>query len=493
MNRNLLLVVMTLFGAVAVGGLLLLTGGKEGDDRAARADRDDAPGAAQGTVAGKPGQKGVQHVTPEQAGRGTVQVPPMVVQPGLREPFDSPEMIEARERYSGRIEELVEGMTDAKLRPDERMAMARELQDLLRRMGHRVTPSVRERLLQLLGSAQPAWKDAVAGAIGSLDGDTDTAKALLEMLRNTPDDVHTRRGIYSALGMMNVPEVTPALLAMLGEGLQDEPLIIRTIGQVARPEELEELFLRLDKPLIAASRTEIERVLQERGRIPGLMEKVATGLDGADPQKRRSLLRILQASTEPKHAEMVRELLKTESDSESRAIAIQALGKFGDVDSGKALLDIVQAGTPEDQHRAINAIHSIRDRDTVAMLAENFAGLGPEGRVAVMGAISRIPAPTDEMTKVAQERGLQDADLRVRTAAARALGQRGRDDGVDALIQYIERSDQRSEWSTAFVALERIHTAKAAAAAIRVLRVVPNDRERARLEERFRKIIDETR
>jgi HEAT repeat protein len=490
MNRNLLLVVMTLFGAVAVGGLLFLAGGK-GNARTVRADPDDAPGGERGGVPGKTVVKGVQHVTPEMA-RGAPRAPAAIVQPGLRQPFDDQAMIEARERYAGRIEELVDGMTDAKLRPDERMAMSRELQDLLRRMGHRVTPAVRERLLQMLGSAQPAWKDAVAGAIGSLDGDTDTAQALIEMLRNTPDDVHTRRGIYSALGMMNVPEVTPALLAMLGEGLQDEPLIIRTIGQVARPDELDQLFERLDMPLIAASRTEIERVLQERGRVPGLMDKVAKGLDGADPQKRRSLLRILQASTEPKHAEMVRDLLRTESDSESRAIAIQALGKFGDVDSGKALLDIVQTGTPEDQHRAINAVHSIRDRDTVAMLAGSFEGLGPEGRVAVMGAISRTPAPSEDMLKVAQ-RGLEDVDSRVRQAAARSLGQRGRDEGVEALVAFIERSSQRAEWSTALVALERIHSAKAAAAAIPLLRVVPNERERARLEERFRKIIEETR
>jgi HEAT repeat protein len=345
----------------------------------------------------------------------------------------------------------------------------------------------------MLGQAQPAWKDAIAGAIGSLDGDTDTAQSLLEMLRTTPDDIHTRRAIYSALGQMNVPEVTPALMTMLGEGLQDEPLIIRTIGQIARPEELEQLFERLDKPIIAASRTEIERVLQERGRIPGMMEKVAQGIDGADPQKRRSLLRILQASTDPKHAELVRTLLKTEPDAESRAIAIQALGKFGDVDSGKTLLDIVQTGTPEDQHRAISAMHSIRDRDTVAVLAESYGNLGPEGRMAVMGAISRVPLPTDQMLKVAQDSGLLDPDLRVRTAAARTLGVRGRDDGVEALVSYIERSNQRPEWSTALVALEKIATPKAAAAAMRVLRVVPNDRERTRLEERFRKMLEETR
>ncbi|HEX5135539.1 MAG TPA: HEAT repeat domain-containing protein [Planctomycetota bacterium] len=491
MNRNALLVILVLFGAGAVGGLLFLTGGKPDERSATRATRE-APGDPRTEPTSQAGpKKGVQHVTPEMA-RNRGELPQMAL-PGAREPFDSPEMIEARERYAGRIEELVKGMTDPKLRPDERMAMARELQDLLRKMGHRVTPQVRERLLQMLGAAQPAWKDAIAGAIGSLDGDTDTAQALLNMLRNTPDDISTRRAIYSALGMMNVPDVTPSLLAMLGEGLQDEPLIIRTIGQVARPEELEQLFVRLDKPLIPASRTEIERVLQERGRIPGLMDQVAKGLDDADIQKRRSLLRILQASTDPKHAELVRSLLRTETDSESRAIAIQGLGKYGDVESGRMLLEIVQSGSPEDQSRAINAIHSIRDRDTVALLAKNFEGLGPEGRLAIMGAISRIPAPTDEMTKVAQERGLQDPELRVRTAAARTLGQRGRDDGVEALVAYIERSDQRGEWSTAFLALEKIHTAKAAAAAIRVLRVVPNDRERERLEEQFKKIIEESR
>jgi HEAT repeat protein len=490
MNRNLLLVILALFGAGAVGGLLFLTGGKAEVRSGSRAAHDTADDPRTPTAPQTGPQHGVQRVTPEMArNRGEF---PQVVPQGLREPFDSPEMIEARERYASRIEELVEGMTDPKLRPDQRMAMARELQDLLRKMGHRVTPQVRERLLEMLGSAQPAWKDAIAGAIGSLDGDTDTAQALLNMLRNTPDDISTRRAIYSALGMMNVPEVTPALLSMLGEGLQDEPLIIRTIGQVARPDELAQLFERLDKPLIAASRTEIERVLQERGRIPGLMDKVAKGLDDADVQKRRSLLRILQASTDPKHAELVRNLLRTETDSESRAIAIQGLGKYGDVESGQMLLDIVQRGTPEDQNRAINAIHSIRDRDTVALLAKNFEGLGTEGRLAVMGAISRIPAPTDEMTKVAQERGLQDPELRVRTAAARTLGQRGRDDGVEALVSYIERTDQRAEWSTAFIALEKIHTEKAATAAIRVLRVVPNDRERERLEERFKKIIEET-
>jgi HEAT repeat protein len=490
MKRNALLVALILFGVAAVGALFLLAG--SGNGRTVRAaSHGDQGGDVLGPGA-SPKVTSKFEVT-EKMARGTGTAPGSIVEPGARKPWDSPETIAARERYASRIEELVQGMVDPTLKPDQRMALARELQQLLRLMGHRVTPAVRERLLQMLATVEPGWKDAVAGAIGSLDGDTDTAQALLDMLRNTPDDIATRRGIYSALGMMNVPEVTPALLAMLGQGLQDEPLIIRTIGQTARPDELLQLFGRLDKPLMDASRMEIERVLQERGRFPGFMDKVAAALDGANVMERRSLLRILAASDQPEHATKVREILKTESDSESRALAIQALGRFGDVESGKALLDLVQTGSPEDQHRATNAIYAIRERDTVDLLAKDFGNLDAEGRIAVMGAISRVPAPTEQMTKIAQERGLSDPELRVRTAAARVLGVRGRDESVDALVAYVQRSDQRAEWNAGLLSLERIHTPKAANAAIPLLRVVPNSMERDRLEKRFQDIIDNAR
>jgi len=131
MSRNLLLVLLVLFGAGAVGGLLFLTGGKE-PERTTRAARNVTDGGDPALPGPAKVPHGVQRVTPEMArNRGEF---PQVVQPGLRQRFDSPEMIEARERYANRIEELVEGMTDPKLRPDERMAMARELQDLLRKM-----------------------------------------------------------------------------------------------------------------------------------------------------------------------------------------------------------------------------------------------------------------------------------------------------------------------------------------------------------------------
>jgi HEAT repeat protein len=492
MKRNLLLGLMTLFGALAVGALLLLSGGGEGGPRSegaeSRAKRVGLPGAGGSPTTAT--QRG-QTVPPERV-RNPIRVAPAAVEPGLRKPFDSEQTIFEREQAATRIEELLQGMINPQLSASERMALGRELQQLIRQLGHRVSPAVRTKLLELLATAAPSWKDAIAGAIGSLNGDAETAGALLEMLKSTPDDVHTRRAIYSALGQMNVHEVTPALMEMLGEGLSDEPLIIRTIGTLANPEELEALFARFDAPLVAASRTEIERVLQEKGGAAGFFDKVALALDEADPQKRRSLLRILSASNQPDHAAKVREILKSETDVESRAIAIQALGRFGDVESGKMLLDLVQTGSEQDQGRAIQAIHAIHDRDTIGILATGYGGLGPEGRVAVMGSISRLPAPTDDMFKLATDHGFADDDLRVRTSAARVLGKRGRDAGVEALVSFLERSTHPAEKSAALSALETIHTNKAALAAIRSLGAVPNGRQRDRWEERFQKIADET-
>jgi HEAT repeat protein len=315
------------------------------------------------------------------------------------------------------------------------------------------------------------------------------------MLKSTPDDRDTRAAICAALGMMNVREVTPSLMAMLGEGLNDEPEIIRTIGKLAGPEELEQLFERLNRPLVAAARTEIENVLRDRGRTKELLDKVAGALDEQkiDVQTKRSLLRILQSSSDPAHAAKVRELLKTETDGESRALAIQALGKYGDLESGAVLMEMVQKGTTEDQQRAIQAIHSIHEKETIEMLATGYGNLTTEGRGAVMGAISRTPAPGEDLLKLAQEQGLVDNDLRVRNAAARALGKRGRDGGVDALVAFLERSTHPAERSTAFAALETIRTHKAAEAALRTLRVVPNNQQRDRLEQTFRRIAEETR
>jgi len=182
MKRNTLLILMILFGAGAVGALVFLSSGGEGGERS-RSATADRTGNGDGSGADAEPGVVVHQMPPGQSRvRGGERVAGSVP-PATREPYDSPEMIAARQRYAGRIEELVGLMIDGSLSPSQRMANKRELQQLLRQMGHRVTPAVRQRLLELLGTVEPRWRNQVADAIGSLQGDVETAHALVEMLR----------------------------------------------------------------------------------------------------------------------------------------------------------------------------------------------------------------------------------------------------------------------------------------------------------------------
>jgi HEAT repeat protein len=382
-------------------------------------------------------------------------------------------------------------MIDPKLSMDQRMARKRELVSLLRLMGFRVSPAVREQLLTMLATVEPRWRAQVADAIGSLEGDAETAHALVEMLKATPDDIYTRQAIFGALGMMNVQEVTPALFSLIGEALPDEHMVIKTLGQLATPEQLDQLFGLLDRPLRAQSRTEIENVLRDNARYPAFLDKVAAALDDADTAKRCSLLRILAVSTSPAHAEKVRALLETETDEKTRATAISALGRYGDLESGRALLKIAQASPTGEQQRAIQAIFSITNPDTIDALAESYGQLGTDGRHALMGAMVRLPNPTEKMITLAREEGLVDGEMRVRSQAARVLGRRGRDDNVQALTDFLRRSRHPQEVGAALNSLQEIRTAKAAEAAISALGAVPNERQRELWRERFLKMAEE--
>ena len=487
MNRNLLLILLALFGAAAVGLLLSLTG----DDQPQRRGTGQGIGGSKSTASrDRGGRRPIDTFVVGPDGSRTGHRSPTVL-PGARAPFDSPEMRDARQRYATRIVELLDEMIDPSLRFDQRRMKASELQRLLRLMGNRVSPAVRQQLLEMLTTVEPRWMSLVGDTIGSLEGDTETAAALCDMLAEKPSNIRTTHAIYAALGKMNVKEVTPVLMGMLGHGRSDEHLIIRTVGALAGREELDALFSMLDKPLRDPTRREIELVLVQKSQGAKLLDKAVDGLGDADAVKRRSLLKILSSSRDPAHAEKVRDLLVNESDPESRRLAIQALGKFGDAESGKLLLELAKSGSQTEQRRAVQAIHSIRSAETVDMLGGGWRGLDPMGRLAVMGAASRLTIPTPNLEKLARTDGLFDDDLRVRTSSARVLGRPGRDANVGTLVDFLDRAKHPTETAAALAALERIRTKKAAEEAMRALRAVSNEKQRASWMRRFQKIYEQ--
>jgi len=489
MKRTHLLLIAALAGAGAVAVLLLYLAGDAGALRGRAGGADGQDGAGTARVSNR-GATVVPSDDPQaQRGQPSHIRSPEVL-PGQRDPYDSPEYLAAQAQYSDRVVELLKETLDPSLKFEERRTRYMELQRLLRLMGHRVTPEVRQQLLQMLVTVEPRDSMLVGEAIGSLEGDKQTALALVDMLQGPDLHLRVTHAIYAALGSMNVREISGPLFGMIGEGREDEHLIVRTLGTVAGPDEVRKLFGKLDGPLRDQTRTEIELVLRQKATLPGLLDEVAGALDDADVTKRRSLLRILGASSNPEHAEKVRELLAKETDPDSRRMAIQALGSFGDPESANTLLDIVKTGSQTDQRRAVQAIHTIRNPETISMLAGQWTGLDAPGRLAVIGAAARLPDPSDDLVKLARSKGLYDEDMRVRSSAARLLGRPGQDDNVTPLCEFLGRAQHPSELSAALSALEQIGTKRAAEDALRALRSVTNERQKDRWMKRFEAIYD---
>jgi HEAT repeat protein len=186
-------------------------------------------------------------------------------------------------------------------------------------------------------------------------------------------------------------------------------------------------------------------------------------------------------------------MVRGETDAETRRSAIEGLGRAGDVESGKVLLELVKSGPEDDRLRAVQAIHSIRDPATVEVLAQDYDGLDATGRQAILGAGARLPQPAEQLAKVAREKGLLDEEARVRTISARLLGRfKGRDENVEALGAYLSRCQHPSEWNAALSALESIGTRKAADEAMNGLGVVPNLQTRQGWRDKFAKIYENT-
>jgi len=413
-----------------------------------------------------------------------------VTSPG-REPFDSPEYLAQVAQDQRRVLELLELIQGTSPKdPAAQVARYRELQELIRSLGHQVNSQVRERLLSLLPEVEEKWRALLGDTLGSFQGDKETAQALLVMLQARPENVYTRNAIITALGKIQVKEVVPDLLGMLGTGIDNENLIVRTIGQIGGKEAGQALYERLSRPIMPETQREIERVLGEQ-RDPAILGKIRDGLlEGVgDAGQRNSYLNILSMTRDEAYAPAVRKLLEGESDPNVRRNAMRALGMFGDADSGRALLEIVQGGRQDESVEAIRAIHYITNPVTVDALSDEWRTLNDQGRIAVLGAAMRLPSPTEKLLAIAGE-SIRDPNESIRTSAAQMLGRPGRDASVEPLVAFLARSESLRERATAISALQKIGTLAAAEGALRGLGAVPDERQREAYRATFEKIRD---
>ncbi|MGH7162017.1 MAG: HEAT repeat domain-containing protein, partial [Planctomycetota bacterium] len=420
---------------------------------------------------------------------GAYGAPSGAVLPGGRTPFDGPEARLELAHASARLLETLDAITQEP-DPNRRHQRWTELKSLLRELGHRVDPVVRDRLIDMLTTVDQNWRPLVGDALGALEGDAGTAKKLTALFQSRPENRYTRSAILIALGKMKVPDVVPELVATLGSGYENEDLIVRAIGQIGGPDAQQALFERLGKPIQPETRREIEAVLGN-APVAAVVKAMVDALPDAHPQLRASLLNILGTTRDARHADAVLKLLENEKDEGVRKAAIRALGELGDARCGAALLKIVEEGGAPARD-AERALHQLRDPETVAAIADRWDRLSDQGRAALMGAWSRIPLPGEKGTTLARETGLRDRDERVRTGSLRLLGRPGANDNVEPIAAHLRRNPNIREASTAFESLRRINTPEAAEAAIHHLYVLP-EAQRDSYRQMFEKVAQRVR
>ena len=126
---------------------------------------------------------------------------------------------------------------------------------------------------------------------------------------------------------------------------------------------------------------------------------------------------------------------------------------------------------------ALREIGRVSDPKSLAVFTKSWDTLPANGRRSLMFALRSQPR-LDETAVTTAHKGLVDADISVRRAAAGALGRRGRDDSIDALSRFIEKAARNNERMTGLKALERIGTVKAAEKGLEMLGSLTDGQQR---------------
>ena len=487
---RIILTIGALLGAVATGFLVVALLGDSGDERIGRAadrgasSRDESSRFRGGVT--------VQKVTDERIRRERNASMPLgtMIRSGSRQPMDSALTVAERSRMSLEVLEILQTIrTNDQSKRSQNQALYNKLVKHVRKLGRHMPRETRNELVSMIDSVDPTWRRLIGATLGNLTGDVETAQMLLTKLEARPENLYTRQALLLALENMEVKEVLPSLLRMLGDGHDQEDRIVRAIGRIGGRGATDTLLKYLDRN--AVNRTtarEIERILGAGGD-PVVLRKVAKGLESNSVNKRVSMLHVLGSSRSAEHAPVIRDLLAGETDPRVKSAAIRALGNIGDEQSGQMLLDLAQGSDPTTANQAINAIHSIRNGATVTALASRWDRLDDRARYAVMGAAARISRPDDKVIQIAHD-SLSDDNERVRNYAARVLGQSRNEKHVEVLGSYLRSARTARERSVAIAALERIGTEKAAEEVLRSVNTLP-ERQRGQVRERFQRIAEQ--
>lgn len=475
-------------GAVATALLVVFALGESAESGYSRSGSSTAArGEDEGRDRRRTGRVEVQRVDEERARRGNRTPYAALARPNQREPFDSPETHAKRAAMAAEILRLLDEIRAGDIRSaSQNYARMQRLKKLVRDLNHRLPTATRDRLLGMFDTIDSVGHAMIGEVLGQLRGDVDTAKLLIARLQDKPDEVRTRLAMLNALRNMGVQEVVDDLGAMLGNNFANEQQIVQAINQIGGTKATETLLAYLERDAInTGTAREIERVLG-RGAHPKVLAEVAENLASENPAKRRSMLNVLANARKPEYSEAVREMFAEETDPTVRRQAIRAMGMMGDLESTRVLMELANSGNEREKVHAIQALHTVKNPETVNKLAEDWNKLTNDQREAVMGAAARLPRPGDALAKVARD-SIFDDNVRVRTKSVALLGKTRQDKHVDLIGSFLRGAKTDNERREAIRALERIGTEKAAEEVLRNIDAVPA-RQREATRRKFEQI-----
>ena len=241
------------------------------------------------------------------------------------------------------------------------------------------------------------------------------------------------------------PPFKCALLHSLGQ-LQDAQSV-ETIKTCLQDSRFEVLMAALDALIWSGDPSYLDII----GKMP--LPKNLT--PDQDAEMKRVMARYLETMMQKGHADHVLPILNSITDSDNitnnkpdpmQLVAIAALGKIGDENQVPKLLWVIQKGSRRVRGSAVNALKIMGDAKVTERLLAEYPKQPPETQSALLSVLG---ARKDARALPLLAQSVESQDSAFRMAAYPALAEMGLPEGLDILLNALQKSAPETEKSLA--------------------------------------------
>jgi len=327
--------------------------------------------------------------------------------------------------------------------------------------GSRVVPA----LLEAASSDDADVRKFVVDALAGI-ADPRASDRLLALLRDA--DANVRAAVADALGVLGGEGVAPALLD-IAVCREEDPTVrfsaLRALSALEAEFDARALAPVLDDPILRAGGLELLGRCDDEQAAAVLLKGLGSGSRSSREAAMRALLRTLSRA-DGARAEQLAEQMR-EVFHASPALAEGAIERLEEADLATRLVIVQFLGLTGSERAVIPILRAGRDEALSQVCLATLAQMGEVAEAEIDGCWSRleVSARRDACSLFGSsggERGaarllsaLEDAELELRIAAARSIGERRLAGALTALVRRIESvaSDEDYESEEEMLAL----------------------------------------